>query len=243
MRHDFIDKYSGLDTGIHHLDSRTKFLGSLFFIIVIVLTPPDKFLQFVLFFLVLVSLMLMSRVPLLYVFKRSLVIIPFVGLFIFFIPFIKRSPSAVWSKGLLIWNVFIKSYLAVLSLIVLTSTTSFHRLLAGLEKMKVSKIFILILSFMYRYLFVLIEEVEQMERAWRSKGYSGTLGFKIRTFSQIIGVLFIRTYEKAERVYQSMLSRGFSGDIRILTPDGIKSKDIILISIFSIMIIIIRRIF
>jgi cobalt/nickel transport system permease protein len=99
----------------------------------------------------------------------------------------------------------------------LTSTTKFTSLLKGLERLKVPKIFIMIISFMYRYLFLIVDELQRMERAKKSRtfGKAGRLRI-IKTLSNIAGVLFVRSYERAERVYLAMCSRGFDGEIRTL---------------------------
>lgn len=79
------------------------------------------------------------------------------------------------------------------------------------------KIFIMIMSFMYRYLFLLVDEVQRMQRAKESRSFGKAKHLHtLRTLSNIIGVLFIRSYERAERVYLAMCSRGFHGEIKTL---------------------------
>ncbi|MFC1991256.1 cobalt ECF transporter T component CbiQ [Chloroflexota bacterium] len=228
MKHNFIDQYSNLDSFIHRLDPRTKLITTLLFILVVISTPPTGWQVFVFYLLLIGILMLLSRVPILYILKRSLVIIPFVLMITIFIPFFKEGEVAgsynIWMwqvsvtyNGLqVLWNVLFKAWLSILSLILLTSTTTLANLLRGLEKLRMPRIMIMILSFMYRYIFVLVDEVLRMKQARDSRNFGGSRLWQIRTIGNMIGTLFIRSYERGERVYAAMMARGFDGQIRTL---------------------------
>lgn len=213
MQHSYIDRYAYLDSVIHKLDSRIKIIISFGLIVYIVLAGPTAYLSFIICGSVLFFLAFISRIPFLFIFKKTLVVIPFVILISLFIPFVKKEDGVV-----LFFSIVTKSYLSMLSMVLLTSTTKFSDLLKGLERLKMPKIFIMIISFMYRYLFLIVDELQRMERAKNSRtfGRTGRLHI-IRTLSNIAGVLFIRSYERAERVYFSMCSRGFNGEIK--TPE------------------------
>ncbi|MFC2015116.1 cobalt ECF transporter T component CbiQ [Chloroflexota bacterium] len=228
MKHNFIDQYSNLDSFIHRLDPRTKLIVTLLFILVVISTPPTGWQVFVFYLLVMSVLMLISRVPVSYVLKRSLVIMPFILMITIFIPFIKEGEIAgsynigLWQvsvthNGLqVLWNVLSKAWLSILSLILLTSTTKLTNLLRGLEQLRMPRIMIMILSFMYRYIFVLVDEVLRMKQARDSRSFGGSRLWRIRTVGNMIGTLFIRSYERGERVYAAMTARGFDGQIRTL---------------------------
>ncbi len=228
MKHDFIDRYSSLNSFIHRLDPRGKILMTLLFIIVVVVTPPTAWQAFTLCFLILVALFLFSQLPLSYVLKRSLVVLPFVGVVALFIPFFHQGEVAgsynIWlwhititRSGLLVlWNVLIKSWLSILSLILLTSTTRFPDLLKGMERLRLPGVMVMIISFMYRYIFVLIDEAMRMQRARDSRNFSGRWLWKVRTIGNMIGTLFLRSYERGERVYTAMVARGFEGQFATL---------------------------
>ncbi len=244
MHHSFIDKYGGLGSFIHRLDPTIKIISCLTCICFVIFTPPDRFLQFAGYFVLIFALILLSKVPIGYILKRSLVIVPFVILVTLFLPFLKEGEVAgSWSIGLLsltitydglwiFWNVLIKSYLAILSVILLTSTTKFRDLLKGLEKLCIPKILIMLLSFMYRYIFVLIDEVQRMEQARRARYFGKNYVRQIKTFSSMIALLFIRTYERAETIYQSMRARGFDGEILTLSSSHVRRADVFYFIIF-----------
>lgn len=212
MHHSYIDKYAGLDSLIHRIDPKTKLIVSFVFILFIALASPTAYLFFILCGLMLVMLLALSRIPFLFIFKKTLTVIPFVILIAIFIPFMKGQEGIILFR-----SIVIKSYLSVLCMTLLISSTRFDSLLKGLEQLKMPRLFIMTMSFMYRYLFLLIDEIHRMERARESRSFCKPRPFHtIKTLSNIIGVLFVRSYERAERVYLAMRSRGFTGDIKTM---------------------------
>jgi cobalt/nickel transport system permease protein len=182
-------------------------------------------------------LLILSKLPPLYVLKRSLVIFPFVLLIAVFIPFVKEGEVAgsyniwLWKvsvtySGLsILANVMIKAWLCILGLILLTSTTRLADLLKGLRQLGMPRVMILILSFMYRYIFVLADEVMRMQQARDSRNFGGSRLHQLKTVGSMVGTLFIRSYERGERIYAAMLSRGFDGQIRTLQNLKFSSAD------------------
>jgi cobalt/nickel transport system permease protein len=237
VKHSFIDEYSHLDSVIHRLDPRTKLIASLAFIVAVVLTPTSNWRIFAFYFAVIVLLLAFSKLPAVYVLKRSLVILPFVLLIAIFIPFFKEGEVAgsyniwLWQisityNGLLILaNVLIKSWLCILALILLSSTTRMNDLLKALEQLGTPQVMILILSFMYRYIFVLVDEVMRLQQARDSRNFGGSWIHHLKATGHIIGTLFIRSYERGERIYAAMLARGFDGQVRTLYKLSFKQAD------------------
>lgn len=228
MRHSFLDKYSDGGSFIHRLDPRTKLLTTFIFIAAVVLTPPGQWTAFALFLAVVVVWLALSRVPLGYVLKRSLLIIPFVLLIAAFVPFFKEGEVAgsanIWgwqvsvtSSGLILMgSILAKSWVSILSLIILTATTSLPDMLKGLEQLKMPKVMVMLLSFMYRYIFVLTDEVMRLKQARDSRNFGGRRLWQMKTVGNMIGILFIRSYERGERVYAAMVARGFDGHSRTI---------------------------
>ncbi len=228
MKHSFIDQYSDRNSFIHRLDPRTKFITTLLFILAVVLTPPARWQAFAFYLFLIVTLIFVSRVPISYVLRRSLVIMPFVAMIAIFVPFFKEGEVAgsyniwLWEVSVtydglqVLWNVLIKAWLSILSLILLTSATKTANLLKGLEQLHMPRIMVMILSFMYRYIFVLVDEVMRMKQARDSRNFGGSKLWQMRTIGNMIGTLFIRSYERGERVYAAMVARGFDGQSRTL---------------------------
>jgi cobalt/nickel transport system permease protein len=250
VKHSFLDQYSDRDSFIHKLDPRTKFITTLVFILAVVLTPPNRWQAFAFCFLLIVTLLVVSKVPIFYVFKRSLVIMPFVLMIAIFIPFFKEGEVAgsyniwLWQvsvtySGLqVLWNILAKAWLSILSLILLTSTTKMTNLLNGLEQLGMPKVMVMILSFMYRYIFVVVDEVMRMKQARDSRSFGGSRLWQLRTIGNMVGTLFIRSYERGERVYAAMLARGFDGQTRTLDRLNFRQADAYFGISFSLILIL-----
>lgn len=193
-----------------------------------------------------------SRIPFLYIFKRSLVIVPFVLLVGAFIPFMKNGTIAgsynfglfkltVTYEGLLIfWNIFIKAWLSALILIILSSTTRFNTLLEGLKSLRIPFIFIMILSLMYRYLFILQEKAISMDRTRRMRTFRNSFFSQVKAMGNIIAMLFIKSYNKGEQIYISMCLRGFDGNTKTLDRLAIRKYDILFLSLALLYLVVIR---
>lgn len=248
MEHDFLDRYSNLDSFIHRLDPRTRLLCIFAFILAVAATPPGAWQAFAFYLVLVVALILLSRVPLTFVLKRSLVIVPFVLVIALFIPFFKEGEVAgsynIWGwelrvtySGLLVlWSVVAKASLSILALVLLSSTTPLPKLLKGLEQLRVPAVFIMIISFMYRYLFVLIDEAMRLRRARDSRSFGGSWLWHLKTIGHMLGTLFLRSYERAERIYAAMLARGFQGPRRPVTALSFARGDLYFAAVFFVLL-------
>ncbi len=227
MKHGFLDQYSDRNSLIHRLDPRTKFVTTFAFLVAVVITPVGSWQVFALYFALVAVLILLSGLPLLYVLKRSAVIVPFVLLIALFNLFVRQGEVIggvnIWlwrlsitREGMLIFgSVMAKAWLSILSLILLSSTTPMVKLLKGMEQLGLPQVMVMILSFMYRYVFVLSDEAMRMNQAREGRSFGGKRLLQIKTIGNMIGTAFVRSYERAERVYAAMLSRGFEGQVRV----------------------------
>ncbi|MDD1721235.1 MAG: energy-coupling factor transporter transmembrane protein EcfT, partial [Euryarchaeota archaeon] len=103
----------------------------------------------------------------------------------------------------------------------------FSTLLASLERLRVPPLITSMLSFTYRYIFVFVDEGERLNRAKTSRCIEGaTYRLRLRASAKTIGMVFIRAYERGERIYRSMLARGFEGTINTLDSMQIQKRDI-----------------
>lgn len=203
MRATRLDQYATLDSPVHQIDPRVKTVCFILFILAVVLTPPARFAAFFLYATLVVSVIFLSEVPVGFIVKRSLIIVPFavmIGLFNLF-----------YKPPIVFFNVLIKSWLSVLALITLSSTTDFPTLLKALEALKMPKLLTTIISFMYRYIFTLIDQVQKLERARLARSYGRRGVYQMKAAGNMLGSLFVGTYERGERIYQAMLARGYHG--------------------------------
>ncbi len=221
MKHGFLDKYSGLESPIHRLDPRTKMILGLAFILTVLGTPERAWHAFGFNLGLILLAGISSRIPLQYLLTRSAAIVPFA----FLVTLFRVLPQG--KEGLVAGAVIgLKAWLSALALVLLSATTPFPLLLKGMEKLRMPPALVQILSFMYRYIFVLVDEAMRMERAWESRGAGARWWASFRGMAGVAGVLFIRSYERAERVYQAMLARGFDGEVRTLNPLRFSSWDL-----------------
>ena len=116
-----------------------------------------------------------------------------------------------------------KSWLSVQAALLLGFTTPFHDLVEGLRRLRLPRIMVGIMSFMYRYLGVLTDEASRMLRARAARSAAlpgvragGSTRWRASVAGNLVGSLFLRSYERSERIYAAMLARGFEGDVRHL---------------------------
>lgn len=150
---------------------------------------------------------------------RSLIEIPFV-LFALLMPFFGTGRQfeflgfTLYETGVLAGlSIVAKGTLGILTAIVLSSTTSARELLRGLETIKIPTLIIQIASFMLRYLNVVNDEMERMRIARASRGFEATGVRHWKVLGHSAGALFIRSYERGERVHLAMVSRGYLGQM------------------------------
>lgn len=231
MHHFYVDRYSDRNSPIHQVSACVKITCFFILVVSIILTPGDRFFAFFLYASLLAVLVALSRIPLRFILKRFLVIVPFVFVIAVAIPFVHAYSSPEGDLALSHFSVFfgmvIKSSLSIISVILLVSSTRFPDFLKGLERLWVPHLIIMILSFMYRYIYVVQDELVRMWQAKESRSLGTRKWLHIRVLANIIGVLFIRSYERAEMVYCAMCSRGYDGDIVKNRPVPMGRRDVV----------------
>ena len=187
------------------------------FAFVVVSTPITAWQIFPLYLLTLIGFAKASQIPLRTFFLRALIEVPFV-FFAVLMPFfgtgdtVDVGPFTLYSAGLLAAaNILTKGTLGVLAAVLLSTTTTARELLRGLEKLRMPTLMVQIASFMLRYINVVNDEMERMKVARESRGFEATGIRHWRVLGSAAGALFIRSYERGERVHLAMLSRGYVG--------------------------------
>ncbi len=249
MKHHFIGRFSQGQTFIHRLDARAKLLGVLAFIAAVALSPGGAWSSLGLFALLLTGVLVAARVPPLFLLKRSLVVLPFVLMIVAFIPFIQGGEviyKARLGEGVLTitrqgvtlaGTLLLKAWLSVLATTGLTATTNAVDLLNGMQRLKVPAILIMMGSFMYRYLFLLTDEALRLKQARDCRYFGRNLPLSVKSTGHMAGSLFIRSYERGERIYAAMAARGFSGKIPTLASPSIRRVEFISASLWLLAVI------
>ena len=204
---------------VHRAPAHLKVLALLGFMLLVVATPGDWLLAFAGYLAVLVAVVAVSRVPATYLLQRMVVEVPFV-VFALLMPFIATGPRvevlgvAVSQPGLTAaWALLVKGTLGVLASLTLAATTEPRDLLAGLERLRVPNLLVQIMGFMVRYLDVVTDEMRRMRVARESRGFTARDVRHWPVIARSAGALFIRSYERGERVHLAMLSRGYTGTL------------------------------
>ncbi|MFB2838098.1 cobalt ECF transporter T component CbiQ [Floridanema evergladense] len=203
----------------HSLAPKTRLLCTILLVFATALTPNGRWWTWLVYGLSVLGLVLLSKVTLPVLFKRIAVEFAFVVVILFGTLF-RSGGEVVWFWGFIkittegltvLGSVTIKALLSLLMLNLLTLTTSVPALLNGLIALKMPPLLVAILASMYRYISVLIGEFNAMRRAAVSRNLTGNSAWQRQVLGNMIGALFIRTYERGDRVYQAMLSRGYQG--------------------------------
>jgi cobalt/nickel transport system permease protein len=204
---------------LHRLPAHVKLVALVVFMLVVVATPREWFAVFGAYLLLLLALVGSSQVPPPYLAKRMVVEVPFV-VFALILPFVATGPRtevlglSVSEEGLLgAWGLLAKGTLGVLASLLLAATTEPRALLVGLERLRVPAQLVQIMGFMIRYLDVVTDELWRMHVARESRGFRARDPRQWPVVARSVGVLFIRSYERGERVHLAMLSRGYDGKV------------------------------
>ena len=204
----------------HALAPRTRVLCAALIVMAIAFTPNGHWWTWAVYGAVLLCLIVSSRVTLGVLLKRVAVEFAFVGTVLLGTLF-HSGGEVVWQwRGLqittlgltVLGSVALKTTLCLLMLNLLTLTTSIPALLQSLVQLRVPPLLVAILASMYRYIGVLIDEFTAMRQAAASRNLMVSVGRRQRqVIGNMFGSLFIRTYERGERIHQAMLARGYTG--------------------------------
>jgi cobalt/nickel transport system permease protein len=213
---------------LHVLAPEVKIAASVAFTLVVVATPRELLPAFAAYAVLIIALAALAQIPAGWLARRSLIELPFVATALL-LPFLAAGPK-VELLGLTLsvdglwagWNILIKGTLGVLIALLLTATTSVRDVLIGLDRLRVPPAITQIALFMLRYLDVLADEARRMRIARISRLDDPRFLWQLRGFAAGLGTLFLRAFERGERVFLAMKSRGYTGRMpTTLYADGV----------------------
>jgi cobalt/nickel transport system permease protein len=237
----FLDRYVAVASPVHRLDARIKLVLVLAFIVCSALLPDGAWLALACLTALIWMAVIVSGISLGTMLRRALVATPFL-LVVATILFVPGRPLldiplgfatlTVSDVGVLRFtSVIWKSWLSLQAALLLTATTHFVDVLRSLRAFHLPAILVAILSFAYRYLFILTEEAQRLLRARACRSASldgrggGSLLWRAKVTGRLVGTLFLRAFERSERVYVAMVSRGYAGEIRTLHSAPLGRED------------------
>lgn len=219
MESSYLDRYGRSKSVCHRLPPLVK----LFLTLAVVLAGVSVPVRYWPVHGVLASIVFLghslARIPLAFVVRRLALFLPMLLMLTISLPLVQGFRSG-WD---LMAGISLRATVAFISMLWLVNVMPFDQLLVTLRRLWVPEVLVAMLAFMYRYLFVLWDEMSKMQRARRARTFGfGRRFFRWRSGTQLIGTLLIRALERAERVYGAMLARGWDGRVRTLDDQGLE---------------------
>ena len=211
---------------VHRLPAEVKLATTIAFVLAVVSTPRTACWAFAVDAVLVAVAARLAAVPLGVLFRRLAIEAPFVA-FAVFLPLVGQAPHThalgltlsvpgLWAA----WNILVKGTLGVAATVLLASTTSVASLLYGLDRLHAPRAFTAITGFMIRYGEVIVGEARRMRIARLSRGYDPRWIWQARAMASSAGTLFVRSFERGERIHVAMVARGFTGSLPEASDTG-----------------------
>lgn len=244
MHAHWIDQYRAGSSLVHRLDARVKLILVITYILTASLIPVGAWLAYGLLFALAVAATLASRLGLLWVQRRALIALPFAlaavtvvfstqGPVLFTLPLGPWRLQATEPGVVRFLSIVLKSWLSVQMAVLLAATTPFPDLVGAMRSLRFPRILVAIISFMWRYIFVLVDEAMRLSRARDARSAvqpgrksGGSILWRAKVVGGMAGNLFIRSYSRSERIYQAMEARGYQGELRTLASPHLHTYDV-----------------
>jgi cobalt/nickel transport system permease protein len=220
VHHLVIDRWSRGSSCLHQRDPRAKLAALLAFLVVLSTTRPAAQWAFAAYAVLLIIAANSARLPIFGLAARAALVLPFAATF----------ALITWWSGdsLRALALAEKSFLSGMAALLLVGTTPLTGWTAALESWRVPRMLILVIQFVYRYLFVIAEQTQRMRWAAACRGSRKTGGFRLA--AGLVGVLFARSWQRADGIYHAMLARGFRGRFVPAAPAPFRSSDALFLS-------------
>lgn len=238
-----IDTLGKKDTVIHRINPLSKLIVTIIYILTILSFNKYSVINILPLILYQIVIICLGDVPFSLIIKLTLVGIPFIfGIGIFNVIFDKtiffRLGKLIITAGLISFiSIIIKGILTITSGVLLICTTCIEDLAKSLRRIGIPKIFVSQILFTYRYIYVLIENAEQIYNAYMLRAPKQK-GVNFRIWGSLLGQLLLRSFDRAQRIYNAMSIRGFDGEFHIDNARKFKMKDFIYILLWIIFFIL-----
>ncbi len=258
MHSDAFDRYHHTESFVHRLDPRVKVVVTIAYILSNALLPDGAWMAFGFSWLFLLVANVLSNLGITFTLKRSFIALPFALVAITVLFSIPGNPLSTFrflfwdltitDAGLLRFeSILIRSWLSVQMAILLVATARFPDIVHALEHLRVPSILTTIIAFLYRYLFVLMDEVFRLLRAREARSAAasgvragGSVAWRARVAGNMAGQLFLRSYERSDRVYNAMLARGYTGHLNTINPHELHRVDYLTTALALIVILLLQ---
>jgi cobalt/nickel transport system permease protein len=243
-----LDDLAQSDSFIHRLHPAIKLVTTLVFLVAV--ASYSKYEVSGLFPLILypVALISLGRLPVAYFAERLLFLVPFVVLLAIANPFFDRTVLLEWggvgiSGGWISFvSILLRFMLAVTAVLALVATTGIHDICSVLMRAGIPQILVMQILLLYRYLSLLLEEAYRIEQAYFMRSAGRGRGIAYKAWGSLAGGLLIRTFARAQKIYEAMLCRGFTGELRLLRPAKFTVGSALYLLLWSLFIVSVRMI-
>ncbi|OGO37324.1 MAG: cobalt ECF transporter T component CbiQ [Chloroflexi bacterium RBG_16_57_11] len=247
----FLDPYRSGHSTIHQLDARIKFVLAVAFIFITALTPIAAWPVYILLFALAISVEVLSELGVGFVLRRAVLALPFI-LAALPVIFTIAGP-ALFSLSIGPWtltatipgierfvSIALKSWISVQVAIVLATSTPFPDLLVAMRAVHVPRLLVAIFGLMWRYLFVFADEALRLIRARTARSgeadlaglkAGGSLLWRARIAGGMAGNLFLRAFERSDRIYMAMVARGYDGEVRAAPLPHLRPVDWVILTV------------
>lgn len=230
-----LDRLAHGDTAIHRLDPRAKVLVTLFFIVSVVSFGKYHVSALFPFFLYPAALIALADLPALFVVRKTVLVLPFAVVIGIFNPLLDRhillqvGPLGISGGWISCASIIVRAALTVSAAFILVAIAGFPAICAALQRLGMPRVFAVQLLFLYRYIFVLMDEGKRMSLARELRTFGGK-GLGVTHFGSLAGHLLLRTWERAERIHRAMLARGFTGEFHVRRAIGFGVRELLFIA-------------
>jgi cobalt/nickel transport system permease protein len=202
--------FTELDSVVHRLDPRSKLVGFLLPILIVASTPRDQIWPHSLYLSLVVALAIASRVPAAHIVRSCAATSPIILLAALLL-FAGGGYEAAKHAA----SMALKAYGCVALMSLLTATSKVHELLWAMRRLGAPEVLSLVASLMFRYAFLIKDEYHRMARARLSRTCRPIQSGRYALYAHQFALLFIRSWERAERIHAAMVARGFTGALAL----------------------------
>lgn len=240
-----LEELTSKNTPIHRVEPSVKLILTVIYLIAIISFRPNQISGLLPYVFYPIILMTVGEIPFKPLFQRLLIALPF--------PLFAGISNLVFSRGIvyIIWNIgitegmvsfcsiFIKTILTVLAVLILISTTRINELVKSMIGFRIPSIIVIQIMLTYRYIGVLLEEISVMYHAYILRAPKEK-GIKLKDMGPFLGQLIIRSFDRADRIYNAMKCKGFESSITFSKKDRISKKGWVIVATVGGLIIIMR---
>jgi cobalt/nickel transport system permease protein len=213
VHHVTLERWSRGESLLHRRDARAKVIALVVFLAALSTASERLWL----FAAILAFGLAMSRLPAAAVLRRAAIVLPFCAAF---------ATITAWSGDLERAGLLVaKAYLSAWAVLLVVGTTPMPQLLHGFERLGAPRFLLMVAQFIYRYLFVIVEQAQHVRLAAACRRGTGARGSMFHAAAGAVAALFARSYERAERIHRSMLARGFDGHFPVLRTTRFAAMD------------------